>query len=546
MSDATRSISRAVEELALALGQAGAVPRGELVRALERAAERLRGPLNTHAVPTDLVSQASAARLVGVSRQAVNQWVRKGMLRTYPSEGGGRQASQVSLAETSIAANRWTVEPFSPGLRRQLGDFLEAASRIPGIAPIAEGVGFALTTSNDKGLSEEGSRVLREFLIGAMGTAGSEEEFTDSGVRMLSDLVPAVRVDATSEAGRLLDSLDLLVRSRDGAAGFDSASAAVLGLLGAATVGSRVAGDDAAVGIALGEAAAALWGDAWVDRLFDIAFHLDELQAPALTRYTAPLVYLGCNRFMRQAQVDGVSITYAASPGAILPQSYYGGPVFARLLAGQSSQRGPWDFMAWPQPATPVYSDRNPFRVFNFAFGLFDPSIHGIRRYCYHHDRAARELKTYLGAIGDELREPYLNLATRTLASTLELPFVEMAAVVDPAGFDWWKSHIIRSSPRETLIGLRGERARSVAHGLLVRSSALPQVLESGEEGAELRERLRLYAKNVDFELIDERYRDDRARGVTTVVKAGTETLGTDEALARAREVVAALLAADS
>ena len=35
-----------------------------------------------------------------------------------------------------------------------------------------------------------------------------------------------------------------------------------------------------------------VWGEDWVRRMFDAAFHADELVAPAVTRYTAPLVYL--------------------------------------------------------------------------------------------------------------------------------------------------------------------------------------------------------------------------------------------------------------
>src|SRR5215211_2194416 len=106
----TVSISRALEELALALGRAGAVPRGELVRALERAAERLRarGSEGATDVATDLVPQAEAARAIGVSRQAVNQWVRKGAVRSYITEDtNGRRAPLVSLAEIAVTANRW-------------------------------------------------------------------------------------------------------------------------------------------------------------------------------------------------------------------------------------------------------------------------------------------------------------------------------------------------------------------------------------------------------------------------------------------------------
>ncbi|MGH3492645.1 MAG: hypothetical protein ACRDQ1_05325, partial [Sciscionella sp.] len=62
MAEDELSISQALEGLALALGEAGALPRGDLIRALERAAERLRmGGVRVEA-PTDAVSQAEAAR----------------------------------------------------------------------------------------------------------------------------------------------------------------------------------------------------------------------------------------------------------------------------------------------------------------------------------------------------------------------------------------------------------------------------------------------------------------------------------------------------
>ncbi len=543
MEESARSISRAIEELALALGEAGAVPRGELVRALERAAERLRGPVTTQTVPQDLISQAAAARLVGVSRQAVNQWVRKGILRAYPTtEPSGRQSSQVSLTEITIAANRGNAEPFSGVLRNQLVEFLDAASSLDGVASLASGVVGALSSTPTEGLSDEGSRVLREFLEGAMSTAVSEEEFTDVGVGVLADLAPAHSVELGSGLGRLMDSLDLVVRSREGAAGFDSASAAVLGLLGAATIGAHSSGPDAGVGAALAKVAAEVWGTEWVGRLFDVAYHLDELEAPGLTRYTAPLVYLSCNRFMRQAQSDGVSITYAASPGALLPQSYFGGPIFEEMLSGERRVEAPWDFGAERRLTLSGITAKSPFRIFNFAYGLFDPSIHGVRRYCYSNPMAMAGFQRFSTGLPPSQRERYRDLATATLTRILELPFVEMGAVVESSGFDWWKSHIIRSSPRETLIGLRGERARSIAHGLLVRSSALPHVLGNGDEDTEVRERLRLYAKNLDFELIDERYLDDRDRGVTSIVKSAAETLTSAQARERARDVVDGLL----
>jgi hypothetical protein len=546
--DAEASISVAVEQLALALGEAGAVPRGELIRALERAAERLRTRAPDAGPPADLLSQAEAARLIGVSRQTVNQWVRKGILASYVIADGGGRAPGVSAAELSIAANRGRAEPFSAALLQQLTAFLDALARDPAVAPTAEAIGRALAEGQD-GLSgrrdDDAARVLREFLIAAMGTAGRQQEFTPAGVQMLAGLRPSLIVPSDHGLGPLLETLGLLVHSSDGSAGFDSPSAAILGLLGAATIGARI---DGAAPLGLGEhiaaSAAQVWGEDWVRRLFDAAYHADELISPPLTRYTAPLVYLGCNRFMRQAQADGISITYAASPGAILPQSYHGAPVLAEILAGRRRPGPPWQFGADSSTAASALhgSTKSPFRVFNFEYGLFDSSIHGIRRYCFSMDRAHTELRTFTDQLPRRDRAAYHDLAVQTLAHALQKPFVEMAAVESPAVFDWWKDHITRSSPRETVIGLRGERARSTAHALLVRARALPQIVESSEDPG-LRERLRVYVKNLNYDIIDERYRDDLSRGITRVVKAGSEVLTPDEALSRAEREVRRMLA---
>jgi excisionase family DNA binding protein len=538
--DAELSISRAVESLALALGKAGAVPRGELVRSLERAAERLRSRAPDPGPPTDVLSQAEAARLIGVSRQTVNQWVRKGILPSYvPGDGTGRRAPLVSMAEISIAANRGRAEPFSTALLQQLTAFLDALARIPAVAPTAEVIGSALEEGG-KGLSGRRSgdagQVLREFLIAAMGTAGRQQEFTRAGVQMLADLQPSLIVSSDSGFGRLLDTLGLLIHSSDGSAGFDSPSAAILALLGAATVGARVDEPQARTAEQVAATAARVWGEDWVRRLFDAAYHADEMAGPPLTRYTAPLVYLGCNRFMRQAQADGISITYAASPGAILPQSYHGAPVLAEMLAGRGRRVQPWQFKKGSEALGPALrgSTKSPFRVFNFEYGLLDSAIHGIRRYCFSMERAREEFRTFTEQLPREDRAAYHELAIETLAYALEKPFVEMAAVESPAAFDWWKDHITRSSPRETVIGLRGEKARTTAHALLVRASALPQILDSGAGDPELRERLRVYIKNLNYDIIDERYRDDLGRGITRIIKAGAEYLSRDQALIRA------------
>jgi hypothetical protein len=546
--DAEASISVAVEQLALALGEAGAVPRGELIRALERAAERLRTRAPDAGPPADVLSQAEAARLIGVSRQTVNQWVRKGILASYAIADGGGRAPGVSAAELSIAANRGRAEPFSAALLQQLTAFLDALARDPAVAPTAEAIGQALAEGQDGPSGrrdEDAARVLREFLIAAMGTAGRQQEFTPAGVQMLAGLRPGLVVPSGHGLGPLLETLGLLVHSSDGSAGFDSPSAAILGLLGVATIGARIDGPGAGLGEHIAVSAGQVWGEDWVRRLFDAAYQADELISPPLTRYTAPLVYLGCNRFMRQAQADGVSITYAASPGAILPQSYHGAPVLAEILAGRRQPGPPWRFGADSGAARSALhgSTKSPFRVFNFEYGLFDSSIHGIRRYCFSMERARTELRAFTTGLPRRDRAAYHDLAVQTLAHALQKPFVEMTAVESPAVFDWWKDHITRSSPRETVIGLRGEQARRTAHALLVRARALPQIVESGED-PELREQLRVYVKNLNYDIIDERYRDDLSRGITRIVKAGSELLTPDEALSRAEREVRRMLAA--
>lgn len=545
MTDDTElSISLSLERLALALGETGAVPRGDLVRALERAAERLRTGTAQVGAPTDVVSQAEAARVVGVSRQAVNQWVRKGIIRAYPpADGNVRRAPLVSLAEISVAANRWRAEPVSVGFRPQLTSFLELLERCDGLAATAEAITAAVEAGPSSQRDEDASRVLREFLVAAMGTAGRQQEFTRAGVRMLADLRPGVVIDPTREFGVLLDRLGLLIRSGDGSSGFDTPSAAILGLLGAATVGARMGDSGAGLGEQVATTAREIWGEDWVRRLFDAAYYADELVSPAMTRYTAALVYLGCNRYMRQAQADGVSITYAASPGAILPQSYHGGPVLSELLAGHRLG-APWQFEKGSEAVRTALhgSAKSPFRIFNFEYGIFDDSIHGIRRYCYSTGHARDELHSFVKHLPRWERASYLELAVETFAHVLEKSYVEVATVEPPHAFDWWKDHLIRCSPRETLIGLRGERARRIAHGLLVRLTILPQVLESDSVDPQLRERLRVYVKNLNYDLTDERYRDDLARGVTRLVKSGAEELSREAALTRAEEEIRAML----
>lgn len=108
-------------------------------------------------------------------------------------------------------------------------------------------------------------------------------------------------ISLSREFGALFDRQGLLVHSSDGNSGFDTPSAALLGLLGTATVGARTERPGARLGERIAAAAREVWGEDWVRGLFDAAYYADELTSPAMTRYTAGLVYLGCNRYMRQA-----------------------------------------------------------------------------------------------------------------------------------------------------------------------------------------------------------------------------------------------------
>jgi hypothetical protein len=228
----------------------------------------------------------------------------------------------------------------------------------------------------------------------------------------------------------------------------------------------------------------------------------------------------------------------------MLPQSYHGAPVLSELLAGHRHAVPPWQFEKGSEAVRTALrrSARSPFRIFNFEYGLFDDSIHGIRRYCFSTQHARQELHSFVAQLPRSARASYLELAIETFAHVLEKPYAEVATVEPPHGFDWWKDHLIRCSPRETIIGLRGERARKVAHGLLVRASFLPQVLDSGEGNPELRERLRVYVKNLSYDITDERYRDDLERGVTRLIKSGAENLSRDAALARAEAEINAMI----
>jgi hypothetical protein len=548
------SITSAFEQFALSLGRSAAVPVADLVRALEQTAEGLRAGARPEprSMPSDLIPQAEAARVAGVSRQAIHQWIRKGTLRAYPVPSAtGRGAALVSRTDVIIVANRGTEVPFSPALRAQLMAFAEL------LEPVAAGVDGVLTAALRR-LSEpthgsgpgadagsgEAASVLREFVTAAMGTSSRQQEFTPAGVHMLASLRPRIVVDPRSPFGELCGILGLLVHSARGFAGFDSASAAVLALIGCATFGPALDEPSAAAGRQTADAAEQVWGQEWLGRLYDLAFHLGDVSPAPLTRYTASLTYLGTNRYLRQAQSDGVTITYARSPGLLLPQSYYGDAVLQDILEGR---RDPSSWRFRPESAAlaraaMTRSEGNPFRVFSFDFGLLEPSIHGVRRYCYSTQDARTAMRRTMAALPAAQRAAYRDIATGLLARTLAHPHMEVTAVDRPDDFDWWKDHIIRSSARETMLGLRDPEARKVAHGLLVQTSMLPDVIEAANTDNSLRDRLRLYVKNLEFELIHERYADDLRRGVSRAVKAAAEVVSPDCAQARAEAEIARLL----
>jgi hypothetical protein len=550
MNDDDLSITTALEQFALSLSRSAAVPIPELVRALERAADGLRAGVQATPGPPpgDLIPQAEAARVAGVSRQAIHQWVRKGTLCAYPGRNGtGKGTSLVSRSDVVIAASRGTEAPFSATLRTQLAAF---AALLEPVAPEEDGnlvpvLRYMSEADAPEASPAEAASVLREFVIAAMGTSSRQQEFSPAGVHMLASLRPRVVVDPSAPFGGLCDELGLLIHSARGPAGFDSASAAVLALIGCATLGVTLDGRHAAVGRHIADAAARVWGEDWLGRLYDLAFHLEKMSPTPLTRYTASLTYLGTNRFLRQAQSSGVSVTYARSPGVLLPESYYGDAVLLDVLDGW---HGParWSFQprsAALAAAAMSSSDGNPFRVFSFDYGLLEPGIHGVRRYCFSTRDARSAMRRMMAALPAAQRDAYRDTAVGLLARTLAQPYMEVTAVDAPDDFDWWKDHIIRASSHEVMLGLRGPQARKTAHSLLVPTSILPEVIDAAETDNSLRDRLRLYVKNLEFDLIHERYADDLGRGVSRAVKNAAETVSPASARARAEAEIAALLA---
>lgn len=540
------SISAAVERLAMALGEAGAVPVPELVRALERAAERLRTNTVSDELPIDLISQAEASRMVGVSRQAVNQWVRNGIIRAYVGDATtSRYGPQVSLSEVAIAAHRKSREvPFSSSRRRELLDFLMLIER-GSTAQVAHEIRRAIEDHSYDSHSPEQIRVLAEFVVASMEVGDERHDFTPEGLHLLTALEPALVVDTRSPFGRLAESLRLLVGSAGERAGFDSPVTALLALLGCATVGSRYDGTETEVGREIGRAAKEVWGHGWVDRLFDATFHVGELRPSPLKRFTSSLTYLDHNRFLRKAQAAGVSVAYSRGPGPLLPQRFYGAPLLHDMLGRAEPPSEVWAFSArgagQGRPGD-LDSGLNPFRILNYEYGLLDPGISGIRRYCFSTADAGRDLLFFAGTLSAHDRERYLGLAVDTLARTLRQRNVELTAIQEEHDFDWWKDHIIRSSPSEVLLGLRDERARKVAHALLVTTSYLPEVVEAAHTDGALRDRLRIYVKNLEFDVIDARYRDDLRRGVSRLIKGGGVLLDDSEARALAEAEIEALL----
>jgi hypothetical protein len=335
------------------------------------------------------------------------------------------------------------------------------------------------------------------------------------------------------------------VHSAGGGSGFDSPATALLSLMGCASVGALYEGRDARVGRDIRAAAIAVWGRDWIGRLLDAVFQLSELRRSPLTRFTASLTYLDNNRFLRKAQAAGVSISYSRGPGPLLPHRLYGAPILRDKMLHIGRPPEPWAFSAESSlEGRPVDLDSgmNPFRIMNYEYGLLDPEIHGIRRYCFSATDARRDLRAFVDALEPTDRGRYVEFAIDGLTRTLLQQNLELAAVDAAHEFDWWKDHIIRSSEQEILLGLRDQRARTVAHALLVSTSLLPEVVAAAHTDGALRDRLRIYVKNLEFDVIDARYRDDLRRGTSRIIKGGGLALEETEAAAVAEREITAML----
>jgi hypothetical protein len=204
------------------------------------------------------------------------------------------------------------------------------------------------------------------------------------------------------------------------------------------------------------------------------------------------------------------------------------------MLRGVPREAEPWAFSLESsaddgRPAQ-LESGVNPFRILNYEFGLLDPNIHGIRRYCFSSSDARRDLRRYADALSARDRHRYVEYAVEGLTRTLLAQNVELSAIDAEHEFDWWKDHVIRASEPEVLLGLRDDRARTVAHALLVSTSMLPEVVSAAHTDGALRDRLRIYVKNLEFDVIEARYRDDVRREVSRVLKTGGLQLDESEA----------------
>lgn len=543
MAEPQMSMVSALEQMALSLAASGTIPASDLIRCLERIAERLRGGEVAIGDPADLVTQSDAARAVGVSRQAVHQWVAKRLLHSYQGVTiNGRPASMVSMSEAIVMASRSLEAPLSTSLRRQYQSFMDL---LGGAIPmsVAEILVQGLDPQPSGSRRTDKTRVLREFVTSAMGTRAADREFTETGARILAALPPVVAVDITTPFGRLALDTGVLVRSASGQYGFDSVGTSILGVLALATLGAGLEHPDARVGLRIAGAAEATWGNSWIDRLLDVAYYVDENAPSQLTRYTASLSHLTTNRFYRQAQTSGVSVSYSRSPGILLPQCFYGEPRLRDILAGQSRAEH-WGLSPEVgRHALTSLSDPelNPFRIFTFEKGVLDGSIHGVRRYVYSAQDAARRMRSFRQHLTRSEDARYIRVATANLARAMALPFVELVSVDHMENFDWWKDHTVRASSRELLIGLRGDKARKIAHAIGVQTALLPEVVETADSDSGMRERLRIYVKNLEFGVVSERYQDDIRRGTARVVRSTAEHVDLAETERRAEAEIRAL-----
>lgn len=530
MADQAVSIGLTLENMALSLAESGAVSRHELVRVLERTAERIRmsdlGP-TTFLEPDDLVTQAEAARVIGVSRQAVNQWIAKGLVSSHEAvDPKGRQTTLVSLSEVAVVGNRRPEGGLSASLKRQFENFLNLlVDKLP--ANLIDGLVDALTPSNTPARESLSSDLLRAFLVSAMESDAGDGGFTHDTAGMLADLPPLLTIEPSHGYFHLADSMNLLVSSSDNTKGFDSPGTAVLSLLALATVGASMNHTHARIGLQIAGAAESVWANAWIDRLFDLAFQLDELSTPTLVRYTASMSHLTPNRFFRQAQSSGVSISYGRSPGLLLPQSYYGDPLLRDILA-RRPRPNPWtlspEALANVQTAAKL-PEQNPFRMFTFEKGLLDTTIHGVRRYVFSGEDARQRFRAYSDQLSRTEQIRYRELAELSLAHAMQTSLVDIVSIDKIDNFDWWKDHVIRASDREVVIGLRDARARVVAHAVRVRTSILPEVVAATPMEGMLRERVRIYVKNLDYSMIEERYLDDLRVGSGRLIHATTQKM---------------------